>query len=117
MRHPHKFSRALGVSYSITFAVDVTMGIVGYLMFGRYVFEEVIIYPSVPLMLDHAKYFRYVRLPPHPQLRCGLGHRNHSNYKNAIEYSSNQYHSRYSPWIIPDLYHIYNVVIATASSA
>src|SRR5271169_1018549 len=98
MRHPHKFSRALGVSYSITFAVDVTMGIVGYLMFGKYVFEEVI-YLAIPLMSDHAKYFRCIRLSPRPQLHCGLGHRNHSNYKNAIEYSSDQYHSRYSPWI------------------
>jgi len=41
MRHPQKFSKALGVSYSITFAIDITMGIVGYLMFGRKVLEEV----------------------------------------------------------------------------
>jgi len=41
MRHPYRFSRALEVSYGITFAVDLSMGIVGYLMFGKYVFEEV----------------------------------------------------------------------------
>jgi len=42
MRHPYKFSQALGVSYSITFAIDTAMGIVGYLMFGRQVLEEVV---------------------------------------------------------------------------
>jgi solute carrier family 32 (vesicular inhibitory amino acid transporter) len=41
MRHPYKFSQALGVSYSITFAIDLSMGIIGYLMFGKYVLEEV----------------------------------------------------------------------------
>jgi solute carrier family 32 (vesicular inhibitory amino acid transporter) len=41
MRHPYKFSRALGVSYGITFGIDLSMGIIGYLMFGKYVFEEV----------------------------------------------------------------------------
>lgn len=41
MRHPEKFSRALGVSYGITFAIDMSMGVIGYLMFGKYVFEEV----------------------------------------------------------------------------
>jgi vesicular inhibitory amino acid transporter len=46
MRHPQKFSRALGISYGITFAIDLSMGIIGYLMFGKYVFEEVI--PSPP---------------------------------------------------------------------
>jgi len=42
MRHPEKFSHALGISYSITFAIDASMGVIGYLMFGKYVFEEVI---------------------------------------------------------------------------
>jgi len=46
MRHPYKFSRALGVSYSITFLIDASMGIIGYLMFGKYVLEEVSIYKS-----------------------------------------------------------------------
>jgi vesicular inhibitory amino acid transporter len=41
MRHPYKFSRALGVSYSITFLIDASMGVIGYLMFGKYVLEEV----------------------------------------------------------------------------
>lgn len=41
MRHPDKFSHALGVSYGITFAVDLSMGVIGYLMFGKYVLEEV----------------------------------------------------------------------------
>ena len=56
MRHPYKFSRALGVSYGITFAVDLSMGIVGYLMFGKYVLEEVI-HSIVPLMSDHPEHF------------------------------------------------------------
>jgi vesicular inhibitory amino acid transporter len=41
MRHPDKFPHALGVSYGITFAVDTSMGVIGYLMFGKYVLEEV----------------------------------------------------------------------------
>jgi len=41
MRHPYKFSRALGISYIITFAIDLSMGVMGYLMFGKDVFEEV----------------------------------------------------------------------------
>jgi vesicular inhibitory amino acid transporter len=41
MRHPYKFSAALGISYGITFAIDLSMGIMGYLMFGKSVLEEV----------------------------------------------------------------------------
>jgi len=49
MRHPYKFSKALGVSYSITFLIDASMGVIGYLMFGKYVLEEVSIYKVIPL--------------------------------------------------------------------
>jgi solute carrier family 32 (vesicular inhibitory amino acid transporter) len=51
MRHPEKFSRALGVSYSITFAIDMSMGVLGYLMFGKDVFEEVPLIPHPPKLI------------------------------------------------------------------
>ena len=50
MRHPHKFNHALTISYGITFCLDFGMGVVGYLMFGKYVSEEVPP-PNTPLAL------------------------------------------------------------------
>lgn len=41
MRHPYKFTSAITTSYSITYALDVSMGICGYLMFGNYVKDEI----------------------------------------------------------------------------
>lgn len=34
MRHPHKYARAVKVTFSFTYLLDVTMAIVGLLMFG-----------------------------------------------------------------------------------
>lgn len=41
MRHPHKYGRALSTVYKITYSCDMAMGILGYLMFGSGVLEEV----------------------------------------------------------------------------
>ncbi|KAK9454733.1 transmembrane amino acid transporter protein-domain-containing protein [Dipodascopsis uninucleata] len=41
MRHPYKFSYCLNVSYSFTFVIDATMAILGFLMFGNAVSNEV----------------------------------------------------------------------------
>jgi hypothetical protein len=82
MRHPYKFSQALGVSYSITFMIDLSMGIIGYLMFGKYVLEEVCT-PVSGLILDHSKYSENIGISSCSQLHRRLDNRNHSNYKNA----------------------------------
>jgi len=50
MRHPYKFGHALTISYAITICLDFGMGVVGYLMFGKYVSQEVPP-PSIPLAL------------------------------------------------------------------
>lgn len=41
MRHPHKYDSALSTVYKITFSVDFSMGVLGYLMFGSSVENEV----------------------------------------------------------------------------
>lgn len=41
MRHPHKYGSCLVTTYKITFFIDISMGILGYLMFGNRVSEEV----------------------------------------------------------------------------
>lgn len=41
MRHPYRFKAAMTTSYSITYFLDITMGICGYLMFGNLVRDEV----------------------------------------------------------------------------
>ncbi|BFZ55305.1 hypothetical protein PYCC9005_002345 [Savitreella phatthalungensis] len=41
MRHPHKFKRAITTSYGITFGLDLTMAVSGYLMFGALVKDEI----------------------------------------------------------------------------
>lgn len=41
MRHPYKFKSAMTTSYSITYFLDITMGICGYLMFGNLVKDEI----------------------------------------------------------------------------
>ncbi|EPS41075.1 hypothetical protein H072_5038 [Dactylellina haptotyla CBS 200.50] len=37
MRHPYKFEKAMKVTYTFTFLLDLSMGVVGYLLFGDYV--------------------------------------------------------------------------------
>ncbi|KAF3925634.1 hypothetical protein ABW21_db0207257 [Orbilia brochopaga] len=37
MRHPYKFGKAMKVTYTFTFALDLSMAVVGYLLFGDYV--------------------------------------------------------------------------------
>lgn len=41
MRHPYRFKSAMTTSYSITYILDITMGICGYLMFGNLVRDEI----------------------------------------------------------------------------
>ena len=41
MRHPHKFTKSLSLTYTITLFVDSTMAILGYLMFGNYCNSEI----------------------------------------------------------------------------
>ncbi|KAF5100723.1 hypothetical protein D0Z03_000765 [Geotrichum reessii] len=41
MRHPHKYEKCLVTTYKITFFIDITMGVLGFLMFGGGVSEEV----------------------------------------------------------------------------
>ena len=101
MRHPYKFSRALGVSYVITFAIDLSMGIIGYLMFGKHVLEEV---TSILITnIDHPKYPQHKRLPPRLKLSCCLHYRSDTNHKNATQYPSDKYHTRYPPRPLADL--------------
>ena len=90
MRHPYKFSHALEVSYGITFAVDLSMGIIGYLMFGEYVLQEVV-HPIMSLIIDHPEHSERFRVSPHPQLHRGINNRYHSDNENAIKYTSNKH--------------------------
>ncbi|KAL8751890.1 MAG: hypothetical protein Q9184_005911 [Pyrenodesmia sp. 2 TL-2023] len=41
MRHPHKFRKSLFITFISTYLIDETMAIVGYLMFGTYVRDEI----------------------------------------------------------------------------
>lgn len=41
MRHPHKFTRTLLTTYSITFLTDCSMAVIGFLMFGKLCNNEV----------------------------------------------------------------------------
>lgn len=41
MRHPHKFTGTLSTTYSITLVTDLSMGILGFLMFGAYCNNEI----------------------------------------------------------------------------
>ena len=41
MRHPWKFRRAITVSYGITYLLDLSMAVCGYLMFGVFVRDEI----------------------------------------------------------------------------
>ncbi|KAI5299259.1 hypothetical protein KEM56_003381 [Ascosphaera pollenicola] len=41
MRHPHKYGKTLAYTFSFTWALDIAMGIVGWLMFGDAVRDEV----------------------------------------------------------------------------
>lgn len=41
MRHPQKYGQCLVTTYKITFFIDISMGILGFLMFGGKVSEEV----------------------------------------------------------------------------
>ncbi len=41
MRHPQKYGKSLRYTYSFTFGIDLTMAVVGLLMFGDYIRDEV----------------------------------------------------------------------------
>jgi vesicular inhibitory amino acid transporter len=41
MRHPSKYSACLVTTYQITFLVDISMGVLGFLMFGGLIMDEV----------------------------------------------------------------------------
>jgi solute carrier family 32 (vesicular inhibitory amino acid transporter) len=41
MRHPQKYEKSLRYTYSFTFGLDLTMAVVGLLMFGNYTRDEV----------------------------------------------------------------------------
>lgn len=104
MRHPEKFSRALGLSYGITFAIDVSMGVIGYLMFGKYVFEEVKSFLRIgQANLDNTIYSRHKRVPRYSQLSRRLNHSHHPHNQNAPQHPSHLYYSRHSPRSLPHI--------------
>lgn len=35
MRHPYKYSKGVNITYTFTFALDLSMAVVGLLMFGN----------------------------------------------------------------------------------
>lgn len=39
MRHPHKYGRALKITFSFTYLLDATAAVVGLLMFGDEVMD------------------------------------------------------------------------------
>lgn len=39
MRHPHKYGRALKITFSFTYLLDATAAVVGLLMFGDNVMD------------------------------------------------------------------------------
>lgn len=41
MRHPHKFTKTLKVTYTITILTDFSMGVLGFLMFGNLCSDEI----------------------------------------------------------------------------
>ena len=41
MRHPHKYTKALNVTFFFSYLLDVGMAVVGLLMFGDYVMDEI----------------------------------------------------------------------------
>lgn len=41
MRHPYKYARALKYTYFFTYGLDLSMGVLGYLMFGDKVHDEI----------------------------------------------------------------------------
>ena len=41
MRHPYKFTKTLKATYTITMLTDVSMGVLGFLMFGHYCSNEI----------------------------------------------------------------------------
>lgn len=41
MRHPYKYGKSLRYTYSFTYGLDLTMAVVGLLMFGDYIRDEV----------------------------------------------------------------------------
>jgi solute carrier family 32 (vesicular inhibitory amino acid transporter) len=41
MRHPQKYGKSLRYTYSFTYGIDLTMAVVGLLMFGDYIRDEV----------------------------------------------------------------------------
>ncbi|KAF3920496.1 hypothetical protein ABW20_dc0107625 [Dactylellina cionopaga] len=49
MRHPYKFNKAIKVTYTFTFLLDLSMAVVGYLLFGDYVKDIV----TSNILLNH----------------------------------------------------------------
>jgi len=49
-RHPWKFASSMTISWAVTFLVDTSMGVVGLLMFGRHIADEV---TQSALSVDH----------------------------------------------------------------
>lgn len=41
MRHPYKYRKGVNVTYAFTFILDFSMAVVGYLMFGDGVRDEI----------------------------------------------------------------------------
>ena len=41
MRHPHKYSKSVDITYSLTFGLDMSLAFIGALMFGNLVKDEV----------------------------------------------------------------------------
>ncbi|ANB10982.1 Avt1p [Sugiyamaella lignohabitans] len=57
MRHPQKYGQCLKTTYKITFLVDASMGVLGFLMFGQDVMDEVtksiLLTPGYPESLNY----------------------------------------------------------------
>lgn len=41
MRHPHKYRKAVDITYAFTFGLDMSLALIGVLMFGDLVRDEV----------------------------------------------------------------------------
>ncbi|KAF3407480.1 Vacuolar amino acid transporter 1 [Talaromyces pinophilus] len=99
MRHPHKYGRSLSVTYIFTFSLDCSMAVIGWLMFGEGIRDEVIVnilqstgYPqalSICMILFTAIIpITKVPLNARPliataEVLCGLDSSNHSSQHSS----------------------------------
>lgn len=67
MRHPKKYEHAVKITFSFAFSIDAVMAIIGFIMFGTDVFDEVtrniLTTPGYPEWLRHMVVFAMAALP------------------------------------------------------